>query len=200
MLFHIEFTVLNLNLALPTPIELIPEYVQDLFNTDGSFCYNNFEEQYLQRRFHGKLSNHPSNASSTLPSICSSTVSLSHSRRRQLHEMKEELPPNDEHDAMSKQKRFENFVRVHNGDKPLLILDVDNTLLYARFFSEEMKIDDVVTYFKDGNETEPNAKVIKLQVALTLSVIDERLVSKLGSESTEVSVWLQNNNTLRVKF
>ena len=75
--------------------------------------------------------------------------------RREIFEKQQEQSPDavlnfeellkqeEEHDRFL-QERFQRFSQLHNGEKPVLILDVDNTMVYARFFSEEMSIGDVV--------------------------------------------------------
>ena len=61
--------------------------------------------------------------------------------------------PSDEIEAtlskedLRKQQRFNEFALRHTGEKPLLILDVDNTLLFVRFFSDEIRCGDTLTYF-----------------------------------------------------
>ena len=96
------------------------------------------------------------------------------------------------------QDRFDEFVETHNGDKPLLILDVDNTLLYARFFSEEMKIGDIVTYFGDEFVSRDNSKVLKLQLKLHININDCALIDRLGTERTEIPIWIENNDEFQV--
>ena len=173
---------------------LVPKFIQDLFNPAGSFCYSNFEEKYLQSRFHGNTSILPSTQHPISSSKLSST-SNDEMKQESSHIGHESMP-------IAKQRRLGDFVRVHNGAKPLLILDVDNTLLFARYFSEEMRINDRVTYFKNEEVTKPNATVTKLHITLTLSVIDERLMSAInikGAESTEHPVWVSNNKSLKVQ-
>eukprot|EP01084_Bolivina_argentea_P310952 538179_1 len=93
------------------------------------------------------------------------------------------------------QQRFEKFCTTHNGNKPLLILDVDNTMLYVRFFSDEMRINDTVTYFGDSHFRN-NGKVLKLQKTLHLEIINGQLIDKLGQEHVEICIWIDDNDTL----
>ena len=88
---------------------------------------------------------------------------------------------------------------MHNGEKPLLILDVDNTMLFARFFSDEMRINDIVTYFGEQNVDKNNAKIVKLQMTLHLEIMNGALIDKLGAEHLEISQWVKDNETLQVK-
>merc|ERR1712032_16501 len=81
------------------------------------------------------------------------------------------LEEEEKHDIETKE-RFEHFITKHNGQssKQLLILDIDNTLIYVRFFSEECQIGDVCTYFHDGSPSKGNAKIIKLRLTLSLEI------------------------------
>merc|ERR1712228_607207 len=66
------------------------------------------------------------------------------------------------------QERFERFCSIHNGKKPVLVLDVDNTMVYVRFFSEEMQIGDIVTYFSSESVQKNNGKVTEIRLTLNL--------------------------------
>lgn len=109
------------------------------------------------------------------------------------------LKQEEEHDRFL-QKRFERFSEVHNGDKPVLILDVDNTMVYARFFSEEMCIGDVVTYFSSESVHKNNGKVLEVRLTLRLEVSDNVLIDKVGSERMDYEYWAKNNELLKVEL
>ena len=130
--------------------------------------------------------------------------------RRQIFEKQQEQSPDavlnfeellkqeEEHDRFL-QKRFERFAEVHNGDKPVLILDVDNTMVYARFFSEEMCIGDVVTYFSSESVHKNNGKVLEVRLTLRLEISDNVLIDKVGSERMDYEYWAKNNELLKVQ-
>ena len=87
----------------------------------------------------------------------------------------------EEHD-LELQKRFKTLSELHNGDKPILILDVDNTMVYVRFFSEEMQVNDIVTYFGAESVSKNNGKVVEVRLTLSLDISHNTLIDKVGSE------------------
>ena len=43
-------------------------------------------------------------------------------------------------------------------------------------------------------------QVLKLQKTLDLEIINGALIDKLGKENTEISLWIDNNDTLQVIY
>ena len=95
-----------------------------------------------------------------------------------------------------RQHRFQQFSKVHNGKKPLLVLDVDNTLIFVRYMCEEMRIGDICTYFYRKAVPRDNAMVLQLQVTLTLAVTDRAAMDALNIRMLEQSVWTDSNEQL----
>ena len=166
---------------------LDPRYI-DLHDTrhilgDDS-VYMEFENRYLRRRFHKDVLSPKLTVTTT--DEHDMMLPFKHVSSSSLHDI-------------SAQQRFDQFTQKHNGKKPLLILDVDNTLLYSRFFSEEMRVNDVVTYFFTENVPRNNAMVVRIQKTLTLNMADTHLIDELGSEHLDISLWIDDNKTLCVE-
>eukprot|EP01084_Bolivina_argentea_P127052 224775_1 len=102
----------------------------------------------------------------------------------------------DKPNEMVLQKRFESFTKKHNGDKPLLILDVDNTILYVRFFSEELRINDICTYFSSPSVKKNNSKVIKIRLTLSLSIQNNTIIDLMDKERMDYFQWVSTNEEL----
>ena len=83
-----------------------------------------------------------------------------------------------------------------SSDRPLLVLDVDNTMISVRYFSDEMEIGDLVTYFEDDPQRnyEHNAKVIALRLALTLQITSNEMVDQHGSERIVHRLWVHSES------
>eukprot|EP01083_Nonionella_stella_P269176 910479_1 len=103
----------------------------------------------------------------------------------------------DKPNEMVLQKRFESFTKKHNGDKPLLILDVDNTILYVRFFSEELRINDICTYFSSPSVQKNNSKVIKIRLTLSLSIQNNTIIDRIHKERMDHFHWASTNKELQ---
>ena len=131
------------------------EKLEQLFN--GDLNYMSWEQKYLERRFDGDkyLEKIRKERRETFEKEKERHIDSLHLIN--LTEMLEEEEKND----IELQNRFKSFVSKHNGNKPVLALDVDNTLIYVRFFSEEMKIDDVCTYFGVDQVEKNNSKILK---------------------------------------
>eukprot|EP01083_Nonionella_stella_P174067 602352_1 len=114
--------------------------------------------------------------------------------RRFYHHQQTETDPAN---AIASQKRFESFANKHNGDKPLLILDVDNTLLYVRFFSEELRINDICTYFSSPSVQKNNSKVIKIRLTLSLSIQNNTIIDRIHKERMDHFHWASTNKELQ---
>ena len=95
------------------------------------------------------------------------------------------------------QNRFERFTKNHNGVKPLLVMDVDNTMICARFFCDEMRVGDIVTYFSSIAVPRENAKVVQLQQTLTLIIMNNELIDVLGTEMIKHNIWITENAELK---
>eukprot|EP01083_Nonionella_stella_P186367 681990_1 len=101
--------------------------------------------------------------------------------------------PND----TASQRRFESLVRKHNGNKPLLILDVDHTLLYVRFFSEELQINDICTYFTSTSVQKNNSTVIKIRLTLSLIIQNNTIIDIMDKERMDHVIYISTNEELR---
>ena len=99
----------------------------------------------------------------------------------QYDEDKKTLEKEAKEDAIG-EKKFHNLASKHDGTKPLLILDVDNTMLFVRFFSDEMKVGDTLTYFENDEVERNNARVTEIRLTMTLEVDNDELLEQLGSE------------------
>lgn len=152
---------------------------------DQSF-YLSQDERYLERRFH---------EDEYLTKLKVRNQQLSN----EIAASETYLDDQEGHDIMA-QNRFDRFLGTHTGDKPLLILDVDNTMLFSRFFSDEMRIGDVVTYFEDEFVSRDNAKVLKLQLKLHVNITDSALIDALGTEHSEIPIWIDNNDEFKVSI
>eukprot|EP01083_Nonionella_stella_P010655 30298_1 len=142
------------------------EEIEELVSgNDSDFSYMKWQKRYLQRRYHAN--EYPSSSD------------------------KEE-----QEEAQRIQERFNRFVQNWDmNDKPLLILDVDNTLIHVRYFSDEMEIGDLVTYFQTNSiNNQDNAKVIELKETLTLQITNNKLMDKFGCEQKEHTFWIQEND------
>eukprot|EP01084_Bolivina_argentea_P072212 131164_1 len=114
----------------------------------GDYSYINWEKKYLQRRFHQSENE---------------TKSISEKHENETQTIFKSL--------MNKWNTKPNI------NKPLLILDVDNTLIYVRYFSSEMEIGDLVTFFKTNSKiNQNNAKVIQLKQTLTLQITNNQFI------------------------
>eukprot|EP01084_Bolivina_argentea_P084227 152377_1 len=95
------------------------------------------------------------------------------------------------------QKRFTQFAEHMSDDKPLLVLDIDNTLIYVRYFSDEMEIGDMVTFFEGDNcsiNNSNNARVIGLEETVILQLTNSELIDIYNSEIIEYSLWIYDSN------
>eukprot|EP01084_Bolivina_argentea_P252080 423032_1 len=163
--------------------------LRELFQ--GDLNYMSWEKTYLQRRFH------PDEYLKQL-----------REHRREIFEKQRTNSPNSEIDYekllleeeqhdIELQKRFKTFSELHNGDKAILILDVDNTMVYVRFFSEEMQIGDIVTYFASESVTKNNGKIGEVRLTLSLDISNNTLIDKLGSERMICNYWATTNELLK---
>lgn len=181
--------------------------------------YLSWEKTYLQRRFHANEFLHT--LSELRAELITKKIDKRHSQSRDKpisttispstttsnnntsiiddkeKEKQELLQKEAEHDIFL-QQRFQRFVIKHNGKKPLLVLDVDNTMLYVRFFSEEMSIGDIVTYFLNDEVERNNARVIEIEISLWLEVTDNELIDELGEERILYSYYVKDNDALKV--
>lgn len=148
----------------------------------------------MQRRFHGNDYVSQAKERNKLATIEDNKTKNNPSSPQSL----EKVITEQQHKEVLFQERFDKFSKIHTGEKPLLILDIDNTMLYARFFSDEMRINDIVTYFGDESVAKNNAKVLKLQKTMNLEIINGALIDKLGTEHIEISLWIDNNHDLEV--
>lgn len=160
----------------------------------GNLNYMSWEKTYIQRRFHPD----------------EYLKQLREHRREMFEKQKQNNPTSDinfeeilkeeeKHD-IELQERFKRFSEIHNGDKPVLVLDVDNTMVYVRFFSEEMQIGDVVTYFASESVTKNNGKILQVRLTLSLEISNNTLIDKIGSERMDHDYWATSNELLKVIF
>eukprot|EP01084_Bolivina_argentea_P085841 155158_1 len=152
---------------------------------DGDFAYIKSELKYLQRRFHSEeyLDELKTKKQYQL-------IKFSHANMEQM--LQEDTALN-----LEKEKRFKRFTEIHNGKKPLLVLDVDNTMIFARFFCDEMRIGDILTYFSSNAVPRNNAKVLQLQQTLTLTITNNEIIDVLGAETIKHFEWINDNNELK---
>ena len=144
-----------------------------------------YEERYLQRRFHSEQYLHELQLKQR-----NQLIRFGHSNIDEI--LNKQIQLNIEYE-----QRFQRFVTKHNGDKPLLILDVDNTMIAARFFSDEMRIGDTLTYFCSEAVPRDNATVIQLQQTLTLTIINSEIIDALGVETIKHAIWIDDNSQLK---
>ena len=101
-------------------------------------------------------------------------------------------------------------VELPDNDKPLLILDIDNTILFVRFFADEIAVDDDIHYFEeskgddDGGEHQEDKSsdndnehenldsmeacegiVTAIWYNLTLEFRDDDIIDELGTDIIE---------------
>eukprot|EP01084_Bolivina_argentea_P072211 131163_1 len=140
-------------------------------DNNGNNSYLDWEKKYLQRRFH------KSEYLSKLKSKFKERALAENHREVSFQQLVTEQELNEN----KVQSRFDKFIKIwnYNGNKnkPLLILDVDNTLIYVRYFSSEMEIGDLVTFFKTNSKiNQNNAKVIQLKQTLTLQITNNQFI------------------------
>ena len=90
-------------------------------------------------------------------------------------------------------KYFEPDNIIHNTDKPLLILDIDNTILFVRFFADEISVDDDIHYFdkpidsNNSNEDDIACEgiVTAIWYNLRLEFRDDDIIDELGTDIIE---------------
>eukprot|EP01084_Bolivina_argentea_P224525 379642_1 len=115
------------------------EKLFELFN--GDLNYLSWQQTYIQRRFHPEqyLSIRTKERRENFEKESKKHIKNENGNLINLTSMLEEEAKYD----IAIQERFKEFTLKHNGNKPLLILDVDNTLIYVRFFAEELRINDL---------------------------------------------------------
>lgn len=163
---------------------------------DNDSIYLEYDNKYIQRRFHGNDYLSQIKQKNKLK-VTQDNKNKNNDSLLTPRSLEKVINDKEKHETFI-QERFDKFSNIHNGEKPLLILDIDNTMLYARFFSDEMRINDIVTYFDNKYVVKNNAKVIEIQKTLNLEIIDGTLIDKIGKESVEISLSIHDNDTLQV--
>ncbi len=67
-------------------------------------------------------------------------------------------------------------------------------MLFVRFFSDEMRCGDTVTYFASDEVERNNATVVSMQFRLTLHVTDNSLLDELGAETLLHSISISDES------
>ena len=122
--------------------------------------------------------------------------SLQNKRMSKLNDEDKETLAKEAKEDASNEKKFLEMSKRHNGEKPLLILDVDNTMLFVRFFSDEMKCGDTVTYFENDEVERNNAIVTQMRLTLTLEVDNDDLFEEIGSEIVQCFHFISDPNSV----
>ena len=74
--------------------------------------------------------------------------------------------------------------RIASSTKPLIVLDIDNTILFVRYFGDEICVDDAITYYHNGIE-ETSGIVTSVWYRLSLKLSDDDLIDEFGTDLIE---------------
>ena len=160
--------------------------IQELFS--GDFSYIEFEKSFIQKKFH---------STTFLKSIQKARENFI-KQESSLNDNAKIYLKNEENEDLRLQNRFNNFINIHNGNKICLILDVDNTMLFVRFFSDEININDNVTYYINDDITDSNAIVTEIRVTLELEINDNILMDTIGDECLKYDFWCNDAQHVRM--